>query len=185
MANGTSTNLWNWNDLVPKWLQKFYRMETAVTIALAFWIMWLLWCLGTIKVIHMVITGELDFPVVTEPVLLFLNLLKMIVVYLFKEFFPEQCDACWTAIEKCVMMFCAKCLCVLTCGRIQANNIEVASERKVGRGWRRPRHCNGMCAGAKDARRRHRKQMRINKRKGKRSDIPWFQKPYICSCKVK
>ena len=52
-------------------------------------------------------------------------------------------------------------------------------------GWRKPVTCNGMCSGAKTARHNHRKQMRINKRRGAKSDAVWYQKPYRCSCKVR
>ena len=188
IANGTSTGLWNINDLLPSWLQwlpNLFRTETAVTLVLLFWIVLLLWCLGNIKILHMIITGQIDFPMVTEPITIVLSIVKGVLEKLFKEFLPEQYDACLTCCEKGIMRCCAKAFCILTFGRAQTNNIEVAVEKKVGRGWRRPRNCNGMCAGAKSARRRHRKQMRINKRKGMKSDIPWFQKPYTCTCQVK
>lgn len=188
IANGTSADIWNLNDLLPpwlRWLPGLFRTETAVTFALMFWIILLLWCLGNIKILHMIITGQIDFPMVTEPVMIVLSIVKGVLTKLFKDFLPEQYDACMTSCEKCCMLCCAKVFCCLTFGRAQTNDIEIAVDRKVGRGWRRPRHCNGMCTGAKDARRRHRKQMRINKRRGMKSDIAWFQKPYTCTCKVK
>lgn len=188
MAKGTSAKFWNWGDLVPKWLKwlpKLFRTETAVTFALIFWIIFLLWCLGNIKICHMIITGQIDFPMVTEPIQIVLSVVKTVLTKILKEWLPEQYDACMNCCEKSIMLCCAKAFFILTFGRAKTNNIEVAIDRKVARGWRRPRHCNGMCSGAKDARRRHRKQMRINKRKGMKNDIPWFQKPYTCTCKVK
>ena len=186
MAKGTSGKLWSWS--VPKWLKwlpKLFRAETAVTFVLIFWIIFLLWCLGNIKICHMIITGQINFPMATEPVMMVLSVFKTVAMKIFKEWLPEQYDECMTRCEKSIVFCCAKAFCVLSLGRAQTTNIELAAEKKVGRGWRRPRHCDGMCSGAKDARRRHRKQMRINKRKGMKSDIPWFQKPYTCTCKVK
>lgn len=186
MANNTSGQLWSWS--MPRWLQwlpKLFRAETAMTFVLIFWIIFLLWCLGNLKICHMIITGQIDFPMVTEPVTIVLSVFKSIATKIFKEFLPEKYDECMTSCERSIVFCCAKAFCVLSLGRAQTTNIELAAERKVGRGWRRPRHCNGMCSGAKDARRRHRKQMRINKRKGMKSDIPWYQKPYTCTCRVK
>ena len=185
IANSTRGKLWDWDEFFPDWLTNMFRAETAVTFVFIFWIILLLFCLGNLKILHMIITGQIDFPMVTEPVIMVLSVVKGVLTHLFKEFLPEQYDACMTCCEKSIMLCCARAFCILTFGKVQTNNIEIAAERKVARGWRRPRHCNGMCAGAKDARRRHRKQMRINKRKGMKSDIPWFQKPYTCTCKVK
>ena len=54
-------------------------------------------------------------------------------------------------------------------------------------GAQRPTTCDGMCSGAKKARRLHRKHLRMLKRqKAKDFEITaWWEKPYTCTCVVK
>ena len=117
-----------------KWVPKLFRAETAMTFVLIFWIIFLLWCLGNIKICHMIITGQIDFPMVTEPVTIVLSVFKQIATKIFKEFLPEKYNECMTGCERSIVFCCAKAFCILSLGRAQTTNIELAAERKVGRG---------------------------------------------------
>lgn len=52
---------------------------------------------------------------------------------------------------------------------------------------KRPINCDGMCRGAKQARRIHRKRLRLMKRRGAKMGKvgPWWEKKYNCTCVVR
>ena len=127
----------------------------------------------------MIITGEIKVP---EPVTIVVTVILKALQKVFQEWFPRAFQACSACCEKCVSCCVGWSLCVVTAGKSRK---EEALVRKVGAGWRIPPTCDGMCKGAKFARRRHRKLMRVNKRKGMKNETPWYQRPYKCTCKVK
>ena len=152
---------------------------------LASWFILLLLFLGALKVVHMIITGEIDYPAVSEPTLMALQMVKNVVTKIVNEWCPKLRDCvCGYGQRRCLKL-CA-CCARLTTGKTEFTET-ATNMSKLERGWRRPRKCNGMCAGARKARRNHRTQMRINKRKGVNIDreTPWFSKPYTCSCIIR
>lgn len=121
---------------------------------------------------------------VKEPAMIILDKVKEYANYIIEEWCPMVCDNCWTSIGNCCSYCCRKCCFVMTFGKV-ARKEKMLGRRRIEQGWRPPPHCNGMCEGAKYKRKIHRKMMRINKRAGIGRDVPWFQQPYNCSCKVK
>ncbi len=149
------------------------------TLLIGLWIWWILGCLGALKILHMIITGEIKAP---EPIMIILAVLEKILRKIFQEWCPKMFSACARCCEKCCTCCFGVTLCLLTGGRSRKDEVAV---RKVGPGWRIPRTCNGMCRGAKLARKNHRKLIRMNKRKGMKNETPWYQKRYKCTCKVR
>lgn len=169
----------------PDWLKKlgtFFEVA-APKFLMMFWIILMLLCLGVIKIVHLIITGDFKPPPgAVEPATAALMVAKQVLEKIIKEWLPRAFQACTVCCEKSVSCCFASCFCVLTGGKSKQEEVMT---RKVGIGWRVPRNCNGMCKGAKFTRRKHRKLMRINKRKGMKNETAWYQKPYKCTCKVK
>lgn len=165
----------------PSWLSDLrdFFLFLGPTLILSLWIWWILGCLGALKILHMIITGEVKVP---EPVMIALAVAEKILRKIFQEWCPRMFHACGNCCEKCTRCCVGTSLCLLTAGKSRK---EEAVVRRVGAGWRIPRACNGMCKGAKLARKNHRKLMRMNKRKGMKRETPWYQKRYKCTCKVK
>ena len=149
-----------------------------------FWVLLVLYCLGMLKVLHIIITGDVKMQAVTDPMMIVAQKVKEYADYIVHEWCPMVCDNFWTSVENCCSFCCRKCCFVLTFGKVSQEE-KILGKRRIERGWRPPPHCNGMCQGAKYKRKIHRKMMRINKRAGLGRDVPWFQKPYNCTCKVK
>ncbi len=122
--------------------------------------------------------------VVVEPMQIIAEKAKAIAEHILKDVCPTFCDNFWTGCATCWEYTFRKCICCLTFGKLCGTN-RVVGKRRVERGWRVPPYCNGMCDGARFRRKVHRKLMRVNKRSGNIKDIPWFQRPYNCTCKVK
>lgn len=148
----------------------------AGKFALGSWFMLMLMCLGSCKVVHMVLTGQIDYPALTKPWKCALDCLQKVC----GRWCPMMCDRCGDCCQRHCLCVCAACVTGVT-----GKKAYTAQARDTKPGWRRPRTCDGMCSGAKQARRAHRKQMRINKRKGIKSETAWFQKPYTCTCQVR
>lgn len=147
-------------------------------IALGGWFMFLLIFLGMLKVVHMLITGQIDFPAITEPAKFATKIAAA---------FGETCGECCLRCCECCQRY-SLCLCATTVATVTGATDHTTAARDdfwLKRGWRKARQCDGMCSGAKEARRAHRKEMRINKRKGIKKETVWFQKPYTCTCMVK
>ena len=74
---------------------------------------------------------------------------------------------------------------VLVEGKNRANY--VGREGLMSKSVRRPVNCDGMCRGAKQARKIHRKKLRLMKRRGARMGKigPWWEKKYTCTCTVR
>lgn len=178
-GNSKRINLW-FTRLVDK-LKKIIGPLTS-SLATATIIILILLVLGIIKVVHMIITGEIQMPAASEPTQMAIQFAKNLAEKILKEWLPEAYDSCVSNCAKCTWSSYSMCFYVLTCGRFAK---EAQLSKTVERGWRRPKRCNGMCTGAKVARRNHRKQMRMNKRKGMKNEMPWFAKPYTCTCKLK
>lgn len=136
----------------------------------------MLWCLGVCKVLHMIITGNLNLEVFLQP----LKLVTSIVRVLCQRVVPEARRACWSDFRRTCLCCFAKVFTGVT-GEKDSDALGV----ETGRGWRRPRYCDGMCRGAKLARRQHRKEMRMNKRMGNYKETPWYTKKYTCTCVVR
>ena len=150
---------------------------------LVWWFFYMLMCLGLLKVVHMLLTGQIDYPALTDPAKMALD--KGLEFQ--KKLFNKWCPACYAFV---CGSFHRCCLCCFACvGQAVTGEKDhtptMIQKADYERGWRRPRSCNGMCEGARTARRLHRKQMRINKRKGMKNETPWYQKKYECTCKVK
>ncbi len=165
----------------PAWLIQL-RDAFAVlgpTLLIGLWIWWILGCLGALKVLHMIITGEIKVP---EPIQIIVAVIMKILQKIFQEWCPQLFNACGRCCEKCWSLCLCCSLCLLTGGKSRK---EEALVRKVELGWRIPKSCDGMCKGAKLARKKHRKLMRMNKRKGMKNETLWYQKRYKCTCIVK
>lgn len=63
----------------------------------------------------------------------------------------------------------------------------VGREAVTAKNARRPLNCDGMCRGAKQARRIHRKKLRVLKRRGVKPGkmLAWWEKSYNCTCVVR
>lgn len=63
----------------------------------------------------------------------------------------------------------------------------IGREGLVSKNAKRPINCDGMCRGAKQARRIHRKKIRLLKRRGAKTEkmVAWWEKSYNCTCVVK
>ena len=74
---------------------------------------------------------------------------------------------------------------VITSGKNETKY--VGREDLVSKNVKRPVNCDGMCRGAKKARRIHRKKLRLMKRRGARMNKmnAWWEKSYNCTCTVK
>ena len=145
------------------------------------WFFHLLVCLGALKVLHMFMTGQIDYPAITTPVSMATKKVHEIQKKVCQKWFPQIYDCVTGTCERCCL-----CCCAFFMERVTGKeHIDTATDMSVyERGWLRPRQCNGMCPGARQARRLHRKQMRINKRKGMKNETAWYQKKYNCNCKV-
>lgn len=153
-------------------------------IAILFWVILILYCLGMLKVLHIIISGDVKMDGIKDPMMVVAQKAKEYFDYVIHEWCPMVCDNCWTSIGNCCSFCCRKGCFVLTFGKV-SHEENILGRRRVELGWRPPPYCDGMCKGAKYRRRIHRKMMRINKRAGIGRDMPWFQKPYSCTCKVK
>jgi len=136
-------------------------------------------CIIGCKLLYMFVSGELGVP---EPASMAMTVLKSAAQKVTQEWCPKMAQFC----NACCARICACCYkwtcCVITGGQSMKDE---ALFRKVPTGWRVPKTCNGMCKGAKFARRNWRKLQRIEKRKGKKNEKPWYSKPYKCTCVVK
>lgn len=146
------------------------------------WFIWLLGCLGCLKVLHMFITGQVSYPAVSEPTMMVAQKGMEVMQKVSNEWCPA-CHRCVTGTFQRSCLCCFSCVGQLITGEKDQTPTTIATG-DYERGWRRPKACNGMCQGAKMARRLHRKQMRINKRKGMKNETPWYHKKYECTCKV-
>ena len=165
---------------------KVFRKH-GVKIFITLWIVIVLILLGVIKVVHIVVAGNLGMGLITNPVRIIGGRIMDMMSFVWKEICPAACDSCWTSTLNCSDT-CLRNICfVLTLGLVERKREEInVRVEKIERGWRPPPYCNGMCKGAKFRRKIHRKQMRMNKRAGiVGKETPWFKKPYHCSCKVK
>ena len=140
------------------------------------WFIFILMLLGCCKVLHMLLTGQVDYPAITNPL--------KIVHKVTSSIFGKWCPMIWGKCGECCQRYCL-CLFATAVTTVTGQKDYTAQAHELRSGWRRPRQCDGMCSGAKQARKAHRKQMRINKRKGLKSDTAWFQKRYTCTCKVR
>ena len=146
------------------------------------WFFHLLMCLGLLKVVHMLLTGQIDYPALTNPAKMGLN-----TVYKFQKTLCDKWCPVFYSLVCGTFQRCCLCCCAFVGQKVtgQKDHTPTIIEMKdYEKGWRRPRSCNGMCEGARTARRLHRKQMRINKRKGMKTETAWYQKKYECTCKV-
>ena len=146
------------------------------------WFVYLLICLGMLKVLHMLMTGQVNYPAVSDPMMMAAQ--KGMEIQ--QKIVNKWCPACYKCVSGSLQRCC---LCCFSCIGQTVTGKKDHKPTTVGiseyeRGWRRPRACNGMCEGARTARRLHRKQMRINKRKGMKNETVWYQKKYECTCKV-
>ena len=153
-------------------------------IVIMFWVVFILICLGGLKVLHMIITQEVKMDAAIAPSKEAMRIAKEWADWFFKEFCPTHCDNIWTTCANCCRFSSRHCCWVLTCGKV-SRSPNMLHKTRVERGWRVPPHCDGMCEGAKYRRRLHRKLMRAMKRIGQKKDSAWYSKPYNCSCKVK
>lgn len=165
-------------------LNKFkkFMVGNIGKFVLVSWFFYLLLCLGLLKVLHMLLTGQVDYPALTNPATMGAKKVFQLQKKLFDNWCPSFYNCVCGTFQRCCLCCCAFVGQRLTGQKdhtpttIQMNDYE--------RGWRRPRACNGMCTGARTARRLHRKQMRINKRRGLKTETAWYQKKYECTCKV-
>ena len=146
-------------------------------IAVMFWVVLVLFGLGILKVIHIIMTGNIKISAVNHLV----NRIKECLHHIMNEWCPVVCAECWTGVGKCCS-FCRRKCCF---GLGEDNEKDIPGKKQMDRGWRPPPQCNGMCKGAKYKRRTHRRIMRINRRTGGKGDVPWFHCEYTCTCKVK
>ena len=148
----------------------------AGKFVLGSWFMMMLMCLGSCKVLHMLLTGQIDYPALTKPWKCALDCLQNVC----GKWCPMIIDRCGDCCQRHCLCVCAACVTTVT-----GEKAYTAQARDTKPGWRRPQTCDGMCSGAKQARRAHRRQMRINKRKGMKTQTAWFEKPYTCTCQVR
>ena len=60
------------------------------------------------------------------------------------------------------------------------------TERELGLApVKRPRVCDGMCRGARVARKTHRRKVRVLRRKGMAVSEAWWESGYECTCRVR
>lgn len=108
----------------------------------------------------------------------------------------ECCNGMSTCTSVCLATFCqcftktvlnAAWMAKLAAGDGKDKTRHVGQEDMVDRGAVRPVTCDGMCSGAKKARRIHRKKLRMLKRRGAKETkvTVWWEKPYTCTCVVK
>ena len=170
-----STKLWYGHlDFLDK-VTKFFEGNFG-KFALGGIFVLLLWILGICKVVHMIITGSINIEVITNPLKLVVKLQNAVC----QRILPGAGKACWSDSRRTCLCCFAKFSTTIT-GESDTDALGV----ETGRGWRRPQYCDGMCRGAKLARRRHRKEMRMNKRRGVYKDTPWYTKKYTCTCVVR
>ena len=169
-----------------KWLADIrdFMVGNFGKFVLAAWFFHILLCLGVLKVLHMLLTGQVNYPALTNPAKKGLKLVYEMQKKIFDQWCPMVYSRVCGGCERCCLCCCAFFGQALTGQKDHTATARQAADFESG-GWRRPRTCNGMCSGAKQARRNHRKQMRINKRKGMKNETAWYQKPYNCTCKVK
>lgn len=74
---------------------------------------------------------------------------------------------------------------VIATGRNETKYI--GRETEVKKNTRRPMNCDGMCRGARQARRMYRKKLRVLKRRGAKTAkmLAWWEKGYTCTCVVR
>lgn len=164
-------------------ISEFFRLHTGKFL-ITFWVVMMLIFLGALKVVHIIITGEVKYKAATDPIVIAVERAKEIGEYILKQWCPAFCDNLCTSCGRCCRFCTRRCCWMMSCGAVEKDEPMLHKER-IERGWRPPPYCNGMCKGAKYRRRLHRKLMRVMKRTGQRKDAPWFSRPYNCSCKVK
>ena len=60
------------------------------------------------------------------------------------------------------------------------------TERELGLApTKRPRVCDGMCRGARVARKAYRRKVRVLRRKGMAVSEAWWEAGYECTCRVR
>ena len=167
-----------------KLLNKFrnFMVGNVGKFVLVSWFFYLLMCLGLLKVLHMLMTGQIDYPALTNPA----SMGAKKVYQLQKKICDKWCPACYSCVCGTFQRCCLCCFAFVGQKVTGEKDHEptIIQKSDYERGWRRPRSCNGMCSGARTARRLHRKQMRINKRKGMKNEVAWYQRKYECTCKV-
>lgn len=166
-----------------KKLADFFKLNGGKFL-IGFWVVFILICLGGLKIVHILITQEVKMDGIIDPIMAVVKKLKEWADYILKEWCPAYCDNFWTSCLNCSRFSCRHCCWIITFGRMSRIENRLYA-RRVERGWRVPPYCNGMCQGAKYRRSLHRRLMRVMKRTGARKAAPWFSKPYNCSCKVK
>ncbi|XP_019853252.1 PREDICTED: uncharacterized protein LOC109582771 [Amphimedon queenslandica] len=143
--------------------------------------------------------GALILFAIIAVVLILLGLAKVSLLIFAGQIALPAMNQCCGAMSRCVSLCCsAFCICCtktalntawkaskLTSGKDTSRH--VGQEDVVESGAQRPRTCDGMCSGAKKARRLHRKHLRMLKRqKAKDFEVTaWWEKPYTCTCVVK
>ena len=164
----------------------FFKLNFGKLI-LIFWFIVILLVLGVIKYLHSSCTSQSSQDMPTNPMEAKMFAAKKgieIKDKIIQEIIPGIYDSVTSTFQTYTIKICA---CFGQGLKGEKDFTAYAQNRYTfeSGGWRRPVKCNGMCSGAKVARHLHRKQMRINKRKGAKSDTVWYQKPYRCSCKVR
>ena len=94
----------------------------------------------------------------------------------FKKCCGMCCDCCGSATIHSVWC-CAVCV-------TGEDSTRYHGKEDVAPNQKRPEYCNGTCRGAKQARRIHRKNLRLLKRRGANTSkmVAWWEKPYTCTC---
>ena len=177
---------YSWLERALRSVQDFARFigKNGGAFLTIFWIALILLGLGVLKVIHIVMTGNVDIKIIRLPIFKAVGIIKYVIDYIWTELCPQYCDSFFSSIYRCFGSITRSSCFVLTLGEV---NKEPPPKSYIGKGWRPPPHCDGMCKGAKFRRKIHRKEMRMNKRVGikAKKETPWFEKPYNCTCKVK
>lgn len=105
------------------------------------------------------------------------------------------CDCCCQCIQTVFGKLCSCCFkattdvawCCTVCATGKNSLKYIGTENIASSKARRPINCDGMCRGARQARRLHRKKLRVLKRRGARTAkmFAWWEKPYNCTCVVR
>lgn len=119
--------------------------------------------------------GAMIIAAIIIKILIILGILKVVMMIATGE---VECQALWFAIGAIIMATTGIPMFVTNMAKGQ-----MAQYGDHGQ----PARCDGMCQGAKKARREHRKKLRIKKRKGKKvkDDDVWWKEPYQCDCRVR
>lgn len=194
------------DDLNIKWLDDFSKWMKSHFggIILFIIILVVLLILGVVKVLLMVFAGMI---IITFYIILcYSHNEGQIVFPAVKVCCSAICTAVTTAVKVCCSAICtgvatcAKTFCSCCCSTVlnvvwgvgvaakgKDKTKYVGRENMVDRNAKRPVNCDGMCTGAKKARRVHRKKLRMLKRQGAKATkiTVWWEKPYTCTCIIK